>query len=313
MLHARMLMYLDEVVRSGSIRKAAMKLNVASTAINRQIIALEEELGQPIFERMPRRLRLTATGEALIEHVRDTLRNYDKFQQRLDSLKGLQRGHIKLATTIGLGGGPMAKIANDYMERHRGVQFRIRALFADGIPNSVLSGEVDLGLGFNLQPNPGLRTVFQFDIPIGLVVRPDHELADKSIVRIGDAARFPIVLPEPNMSLRTHIDIALSRLAVVPTPILETNSIEMIKMMSRLSNAVAFMNPLDVGMERAEGLLCYLPLAETPGQTLNLVARTRGSIDPVTSGFVEYLRHRVTDLVAALQPAHREQKSTTPR
>ncbi|MDH0912391.1 LysR family transcriptional regulator, partial [Rhizobium pusense] len=67
MLHARMLMYLDEVVRSGSIRKAAMKLNVASTAINRQIIALEEELGQPIFERMPRRLRLTATGEALIE------------------------------------------------------------------------------------------------------------------------------------------------------------------------------------------------------------------------------------------------------
>src|ERR1700750_2052167 len=59
MLHARILTYLDEVARLGSIRKAAARLNVASSAINRQILALEMELGAPIFERMPRRLRLT--------------------------------------------------------------------------------------------------------------------------------------------------------------------------------------------------------------------------------------------------------------
>src|SRR3546814_17952353 len=73
MLHARMLTYLDEVARCGSIRKAAARLNVASSAINRQIIALEEQIGEQIFERMPRRLRLTATGELMIEHVRQTL------------------------------------------------------------------------------------------------------------------------------------------------------------------------------------------------------------------------------------------------
>ncbi len=50
MLHARMLSYLDEVARCGSIRKAAANLSVASTAINRQIIALEQELGEPLFE-----------------------------------------------------------------------------------------------------------------------------------------------------------------------------------------------------------------------------------------------------------------------
>src|SRR5579862_8524095 len=61
MLHSRLLRYLDEVSRLGSIRKAAVRLNVASSAINRQILALENELGAPIFERMPRRLRLTAT------------------------------------------------------------------------------------------------------------------------------------------------------------------------------------------------------------------------------------------------------------
>ena len=65
MLHSRLLKYLDEVARLGSIRKASARLNVASSAINRQILALENELGTPIFERMPRRLRLTATGEVL--------------------------------------------------------------------------------------------------------------------------------------------------------------------------------------------------------------------------------------------------------
>ncbi len=51
MLHSRMLRYLDEVARCGSIRQAAERLNVASSAINRQILALEAELGTPIFHR----------------------------------------------------------------------------------------------------------------------------------------------------------------------------------------------------------------------------------------------------------------------
>src|SRR5882757_246157 len=78
MLHSRLLKYLDEVARVGSIRKASVRLNVASSAINRQILALENKLGAPIFERMPRRLRLTATGEVLIAHVRETLKGHQR-------------------------------------------------------------------------------------------------------------------------------------------------------------------------------------------------------------------------------------------
>ena len=51
-----------------------MELNVASSAINRQIIALEDDIGVQLFERLSRRLLLTAAGEIIIEHVRETLR-----------------------------------------------------------------------------------------------------------------------------------------------------------------------------------------------------------------------------------------------
>ena len=61
-MHSRVLRYFDEVVRRGSIRKAAEHLHVAPTAINRQILDLEAELGAPLFDRISNRLRLTPLG-----------------------------------------------------------------------------------------------------------------------------------------------------------------------------------------------------------------------------------------------------------
>src|SRR6185369_1115218 len=80
MLHGRLLNYIDEVARTGSIRKAADRLNVAASAISRQILALETQLGTPIFQRLPRKLILTAAGEVLIGHVRQTLKELSRAQ-----------------------------------------------------------------------------------------------------------------------------------------------------------------------------------------------------------------------------------------
>ena len=88
-LHPRMLRYLDEVARAGSIRKAAARLNIAASSINRQILALEEEAGVPLFERLPNRLRMTAAGEAVLAHVRRTLADLDRTLGHLQDLRGM--------------------------------------------------------------------------------------------------------------------------------------------------------------------------------------------------------------------------------
>jgi DNA-binding transcriptional LysR family regulator len=299
MLHARMLSYLDEVARCGSIRKAAANLNVASTAINRQIIALEQELGENIFERMPRRLRLTATGEVLIEHVRETLKSYDRARGRLDALKGTKQGHITIATTLGFAAGPIAKILYDYTNEHPYIRVSLQGLFADGIPNAVLSGDVDLGLGLNLQQNPKLRTLFAIDVPFGAVVAPGHPLAKKEKIRLSEAATYPLVLAEPRMSLRTVVDMALARISVTSKPVVETNSIELMKQFVQLGHAVTFLNPLDVAEDRLTGRLRYLPIGESQTQSMTLVARQKGTIDPATSRFVEHLKRSLTQLTEA--------------
>jgi DNA-binding transcriptional LysR family regulator len=302
MLHSRMLRYLDEVARCGSIRKAADHLNVAASAINRQILALEEEIGEPIFERMPRRLRLTATGEILIEHVRQTLKDYARVGGRLTALKGVEQGRVKISTTLGLAAGPFANIVGDFVDRHPRVQVNVRALFAEAIPNSVISGDIDLGLGFNFQPDRALRTLMTFDVPLGAVVAPSHELAGEKNVKLVDVIQYPLVMAEAGMSLRSIVDQAMNRVSLLARPTIETNSVELMKKFIRQRpRAVTFLNPLDVAEECASGSLVFVSLAETSmrAQPLRLVARAKGMLDPVTSRFAEELRSALNGLTEA--------------
>jgi len=69
----RAYVYLDTVARAGSIRKAAEQLHVASTALNRKIKETEDSLGTPLFERLPRGVRLTAAGEVMVAGVRRSM------------------------------------------------------------------------------------------------------------------------------------------------------------------------------------------------------------------------------------------------
>src|ERR1700735_2826372 len=141
MLHSRLLAYLDEVARLGSIRKAASRLNIASSAINRQILALESEIGSPIFERMPRRLRLTATGEVLIAHVRETLKGHQRVEAQIAAFKGLTRGEVNMPTMNALSAGPLPRFVSTMLDQPPRVHVRLRVLPFDQITNAVLTGE----------------------------------------------------------------------------------------------------------------------------------------------------------------------------
>src|SRR6187549_915212 len=118
MLHSRLLRYVDEVARSGSIRKAAERLNIAASAINRQILALEAELGTPIFERLHKRMRLTAAGETIVSHVRNTLREHERMRIRIEELKGLRRGQVTIATMLTLASEVLPQIIASFRDKH---------------------------------------------------------------------------------------------------------------------------------------------------------------------------------------------------
>ena len=285
-LHHRLLSYLDEVARSGSIRRAATRLNVASSAVNRQILALEDELGTPIFERLPRGMRLTATGELLIRHVRDTLQGHDRVLAQITSLKGLQTGEVNIATMGGLAAGALVGIIREFRESNPRIVLRVQVLPIDGIVNAILSGEADLALAYNVPEHPRLRCIAEFQHQLGAVMAPDHPLNGRFLLRMSDCLDYPLVVADGTMTLRAQLDRLIPAGAAF-TPAIETNSIELMKRLAQSPPHITFVNLSDVGEEIRRGVLAFTPLRDAHSimQKIHLIHRARGSLDGPASLF----------------------------
>lgn len=299
MLHGRLLRYLDEVARAGSIRRASARLNVAASAINRQILTLEEELGAPVFERMAGRLRLTATGEIVIAHVRETLREHERALGRIEALRGLMRGEVTLATMGGLAAGVLGEAIAAFRAAHPRVRLHVRVLPREGLVQAVLAGEADLGLAYNVADNPRLFRVATFEHQLGAVAAPDHPLLARTSLRIADCVAYPMVVADRTMSLRDVLELLLP-----PTldlaPVVETNSLELMKRLARRGPHVTFLNLADVVEEVRDGRLGFVPLQGAAArQSVALVQRAKGALDPSASVVAQHIIAAFADEAAA--------------
>ena len=291
-MHARVLRYLDEVARGGSIRKAASRLNVASSAINRQILMLEEEIGSPIFERLPRGLRLTSAGEMLISHIRQTLKDHERVRARIEALKGLRRGEVTIVTTTGIAGGFLAGIIERFRVDHPGIKLRVITLPRDTTVGAVVSGEADFALAYNLPNNPRLSTFVRFDYRIGAVMAPDHPLARRVSLRLPECFQHPLVISDPTMSIRDVLELVAGPDYDLSLA-LETNSIELMKRLAQVSPNITFLNAVDIGDESRAGLLTLVPVREIENkpQVLSIVHRARGTLDPAANLLANDIRN----------------------
>jgi DNA-binding transcriptional LysR family regulator len=280
MLHARLLRYLDEVARSGSIRKASNRLNVASSAINRQILALEQEIGSPIFERLPRGLRLTTAGELLINHVRQTLKEHDRVRTRIEALRGLRRGDVTIVTTSGIAEGFLARVVEQFAAAHPGIKLRVLTLPRDSTIAAVVSGEADIALAYNLENNPRLSTYLKYEFRLSAVMAPDHPLARRTSLRLAECFDYPMIIADPSMTIRDVLE-SVADLDYDLSLAIETNSIGLMKRLALTSPNITFLNSVDIGEELRARTLKVVPVREIDSkpQVLSLVHRSRGPLE----------------------------------
>jgi DNA-binding transcriptional LysR family regulator len=293
MLHSRLLGYLDEVARSGSIRKAADRLGIAASSINRQILALEEDFGVPIFERLPRRMRLTTAGELLLSHIRTTLREHDRMRARLIDLQGRRRGIVRIATMGGLANTLMPPLVAWMRANYPYVKLVVRALPLEGVTAAVIAAEADIGLGYQLPADAKLRVLGRATARIGAVVAPGHALAAlaRPYVSLADCSSFPMVIPDRSLTVGALLADALERAAIGVETVVETNSIELLKRAATQGETVTFLSEVEMAVELARGELVFLPLRDTAlQQELRLVARRTMALDATQSHVAETLR-----------------------
>lgn len=291
MLSDRLMRYIDAVARAGSIRKAATHLNVASSAVNRQILALEEALGTQLFERLPRSLRLTAAGEVLVDHIRRTQKSFDRARIVIDQMKGLRRGEVGLAVMSGPSGSILPPVLDGFRRTHPHARISVQVLSGADIVAAVRQGEADIGVAFDLPRERGIRLAVSHGCALGAVVRPGHPLAQRRSLQLDDCEPYPLVVADRSMAIRPYIDALAARDALSLDAAIETNSIEVMRRMTMTSDLVTFLTPIDILLERQDGQLVYVPfrVGTMPSQHLMLVTRDK-AVDPLAALLVERFR-----------------------
>jgi len=279
MQHLRFLRYVDAVARCGSIRAAAAQLHVAASAVNRRIQDLEAELGTPIFERVPRGMRLTAAGELFVGYGRRRSADLEQVRSQIEALRGLRRGLVTLAASQALAPALLPRAMREFQSVRPGISFDVKVLDRERAVQAVLDFEVDLGLIFNPPDLRGLRVIAQARQRTCAVVAPDHPLAGRASVRLKDCLKYPLALPDRSLSGRSLLDDLFEKSSVQPNAHVVSNSYELMRGYARESGGVSFQ--IEIGGALPSGAVA-VPIDERslPVGRLVLVS-LRGRVLPV--------------------------------
>ncbi len=240
MRHLLPLHYIDTIARTGSIRKASEKLSITSTALNRRLLSLEEELGVQIFERLPRGVRLSAAGEILLNHIRMQISDMERVKGQISDLAGERRGHVSIACSQALLTSVLPEQIALYRSQHPGVTFSVFRRDRAAAENALLDLSADLAMVFEPVRLMDFEVLLTAKLPVFAVMSELHPLAKKKNVRLREYLQYPIALPSTEYGVRAILETALRKTSGRLRPVVESDSFEFLRAQALAENIVTF-------------------------------------------------------------------------
>jgi DNA-binding transcriptional LysR family regulator len=273
-LYSPAMRYFLAVAEAGSIRAASRQINVASSAVNRQILWLEEALGLQLFDRVGRRLRLSQAGEVLLAHVRRTYSDFEGTVAELDALKGLRRGTVSIASVESVAERLLPAVIGSFRKRYPGIHVNVSISSSLEAARKVEAAEADVGFTFDPPETSALTIAFHHDLVIGALMRPDHPLSAVKLLHLQDCLKYPVALPAEGLSLRTRIDVVRAHIPGASRTYVEANSLRLMRALAREEQVIGFQTRIGCEEELANGTLVFKPLADKPLQADRLCVVT---------------------------------------
>ena len=187
-VHLVALRYFGETVRTGSMRQAAERLHVAASAVNRQILKLEDQLQCKLFDRLAEGVRLTAAGEVLYHHILRLERDLDQAISQIDDLRGLRRGHVAIASEDGIGRDFVPPVLATFNRDFPRVTFSFEIASAPEILQMVADGAIDIGIAMSPPVRSDVSVEAKAEMPLGVISARNNPLALRPSLRLRDLA-----------------------------------------------------------------------------------------------------------------------------
>lgn len=268
-MNLRALMYFDELVRTSSMRAAAENLNVAPTAISRQIENLEEYFGTPLVERSSRGVTLTAAGELLAERAGKTLRELGHVHQLIDDLKGLERGRAIIYANGATVASLLAPALSQFAQAHPKLRFEVHITSARQAIDALVSAQADIAITLFAPKTSEVKILAKREIGYDVILPADHPLAAKSSISLKELATMPLALPEKTFAARQAFDALFADSGLALDPVFTASSLELLKELVLDRAAATVLPALAVMREIKSGQMVAIPLSGSKGVRTN--------------------------------------------
>jgi DNA-binding transcriptional LysR family regulator len=259
-----------DLAETESFTRAAQINNVTQSAVSQQISSLERQFNSLLIERSKKKFRLTREGQVLYEYSKQINQTYDSLHNRLQEIKDIISGTIRVATIYSVGLHDLPPYLKKFLKLFPTVNVHVEYRRANQVYEDVLGNVVDLGLVAYPTRDPKLDTIALHKDTLVLICHPHHPLARSKSVKLAQLAREKFISFEPDIPTRKAIDKILKDHSVKVETVMEFDNIETVKRAVEIEAGISIVPRGTITQEVAkqtlaevkiEGREFYRPLA----------------------------------------------------
>ncbi|HEX7498061.1 MAG TPA: LysR substrate-binding domain-containing protein [Candidatus Limnocylindrales bacterium] len=289
-MELRQLEYFVAVADEASFTRAAEKLHVAQPGVSAQIRQLEQELGQVLFDRSGRTVRVTEVGAAVLGYARDALGAASGARLAVDEFTGLVRGRVAVGMVTACSSFDLADLLAAFHRDYPAVEIALSEANTDELIGQLQTGRLDLAyVGLGEATPAGLEVQDLADEALVAAVSKDDALAafkTLPLEKIGERALMS--LPQ-GTGIRSVFDDACARAGFQPHIALEASNLGILARLASRGLGVAIL-PESVAAANAEGLHAIEITHPRMRGRVALAWRTEGPIGPAARALIRRAR-----------------------
>jgi len=263
-----------QVAQHHSFSKAAESLFLTQPSVTARIQSLERDLGETLFERNGRGVRLTEMGSSFLPFARRALKALQEGRDALDGMRNLDIGTLKLGSALTVSTYVLPKILKRYCSTYPGVEVSVHTGRSEQVLQMVLSDDVHCALERTVH-HPEIVTVPLYEDDLVLVAAPQHRFARNGVATIEEVGREPLILFDKGSSYNALIQGVFRQHGVVPHMLMELDTIEATKKMVEEGLGIAMLPKVSTEREFEMGLLASIAVTNVvmPRRQISLIYR----------------------------------------
>ncbi|MBI1899631.1 MAG: LysR family transcriptional regulator [Planctomycetia bacterium] len=309
------LRYFTAVADLGNFTKAAEKCFVAQPSLSQQIIKLEKELGQPLFERLGRKVLLTDAGRALYQQAVAILSSLEEARQRVTEAADAQHGTVTVGAIPTVAPYVLPKLVRDFARAFPSASVIVHEDLTEHTIKGCLAGELDLGIVALPILDPLLSVEPLFEEELWLALPPKHALARKKRVTIDDLEGEPFILLSEAHCLGQQIVSFCTQQSCRPAVTCRSAQLLTVQELVAAGHGVSLIPDMACRHDRG-AKRCYRSLSgRRPMRTLAMIWHKHRYQPPLVRQFIDLLRRQAAERnsQSPMRPARRRRASETGR